>query len=353
MSVDGILRSEASSWTSGDGPASDVVLSSRIRLARNISGYPFPRRLGEKSAVELRDRVAKAVPGLEGRGRNRRFSLMNIDDLDPLDARVLIEKHLISPQLARRGRGAGAIISGDQSISVMINEEDHLRIQCLSAGLSLERCWDEAVGVEEALAAELPFAFDETVGYLTTCPTNVGTGLRASVMMHLPAMVMAGQADRILGALSRVGVAIRGLYGEGTRALGNIFQVSNQTTLGEPEEEIISNLTAVVRQIIERERSTRERLYSRQKHQLEDQIYRAYGTLTHARIMSSEEAIALLSRVRLGVDLNILPHVRPEAFNELLIATRPGFLQRLAGERLDARRRDMRRASLLRQRLTK
>lgn len=344
--------SERALWLSGPAPSSDIVLSTRVRLARNLRAYLFPPQMEPSDAQRVVEEVERAVPAL-ARADGAGYRLVHLDRLSPLDRQVLVEKHLISPQHARGAPGTAVVLREDEVVSIMVNEEDHVRIQCLLPGFQVERAWELADRIDDVLQESLEFAYDERLGFLTCCPTNVGTGLRASVMMHLPGLMLTGQAGRVFGGLGKVGVVVRGLYGEGTEAKGNIFQVSNQITLGPSERDIVDNLITIARQLMERERSVRERLYREQKEQLEDRVWRAYGLLTHARVMSSDEAIRLLSDVKLGIDLNILPHVRPEVFTELLVATRPAMLQKLAGETLDARQRDLRRAALIRQRLAR
>ncbi|HEY8449101.1 MAG TPA: protein arginine kinase [Bacillota bacterium] len=333
------------------GPSADIVLSSRVRLARNLRDFPFPPRLDAEGSREVVAAVAAALTALN-RSRERHFELYRLADISALDRQVLVEKHLISPLLAKNEGGA-VILSDDEAVSIMVNEEDHLRIQCLVPGLQLERAWEIADAVDNVLNEVLPFAFSERQGFLTTCPTNLGTGMRASVMMHLPGLVLSEQAGRVLDALAKVGVVVRGIYGEGTQAKGNLFQVSNQVTLGQTEQEIVENLQSVARQLIERERSAREMLYRQWRDHLEDRVCRAYGILMNARVITSEEALKLLSDMRLGIDQKILPHVSPQVFNDLIVATRSGFLQKLAGQELSPAERDRRRAALIRQRLQK
>lgn len=344
-----ILRSRGGQWVAGTGPAGDVVLSTRVRLARNLADVPFPGRMDQEAWEHVIDAVAEAVraPDMKALGE---LELYRLRDLTPLERRVLVEKHLISPQHARAGTGA-VVIRRDEAISIMVNEEDHLRIQCLSPGLELERSWRLADQVDDALEGTLNLAFCPRLGYLTACPTNTGTGMRASVMMHLPGLVMSRQAPQLFSALAKVGIVVRGLYGEGTEALGNIFQVSNQVTLGQTEEEIIGGLEGVSKQIIDRERMARKKLYAHLRDQLEDRIWRAYGILTTARSISSQEAMALLSDLRLGIDLQVLPQVEPQVFNELLLQISPAFLQLAEGRELSPQQRDAKRASLIRQRI--
>lgn len=337
-------------WMTGGGPGSDLVLSSRVRLARNLEDYPFPSLLTADSAVAILDLMESVTARLNGAGFGR-FTMTRMAELGPLDRRVLVEQHLISPQHARNTETGAVILNEDRSISIMVNEEDHLRIQCLLPGLQLHKAWEIATQVDDVIESVVRYAFDEERGYLTTCPTNLGTGIRASVMVHLPGLVLSQQAGRLLSQLGKVGVAVRGLYGEGTEALGNVFQVSNQVTLGPSEVELIDNLIGFTRQLLDQERSARERLYREDEDALKDRVMRAYGLLTNAWTMSSEEAIRLLSDVRLGIDLNILSHVRPEIFTELIVLTRPACLQKMAGRELDARERDLRRARLIRERI--
>src|SRR5690606_2870971 len=224
---------------------------------------------------------------------------------------VLVEKHLISPALANESRCGALILDRTESVSIMVNEEDHLRIQCLYSGFQVKEAWDKASRIDDLFEEAVDYAFDETRGYLTSCPTNVGTGIRASVMMHLPALVMTKQINRILQAVTQVGLAVRGLYGEGSEALGNLFQISNQITLGQSEEEIIDNLHNVARQILEHEKAARQRLLAESRIRLEDRICRSYGTLRHAVVMDSKEAAQRLSDVRLGIDLGLIREVPP------------------------------------------
>lgn len=339
-----------SKWMEGTGPASDVVISSRVRLARNLLGIPFPAAADEAASRKVADLVETAVGKLNGAGPQP-FTFFRLPDMPPRERQVLVEKHLISPEHAGEGPGRAVVIREDEAVSIMVNEEDHLRIQCLVPGLQLDEAWALANRIDDQLENELDYAFGERVGYLTACPTNAGTGMRASVMVHLPALVLTNQAGNVLSAVSKVGLLVRGLYGEGSESTGNIFQISNQITLGTTEEETIENLRSVVQQVIDSERQARDGLLREMREQLEDRVCRAWGTLTNARIMTSQEAMQLLSDVRLGVDLNIIGDIEPQALNELLVATRPGFLQQLAGKELSPFERDVRRAALVRGRL--
>ncbi|MEO3947949.1 protein arginine kinase [Gorillibacterium sp. CAU 1737] len=350
MAVGHFTDQALSDWMRQDGPDSDIVLSSRIRLARNMRGYPFPMLATNQQA---RDVLDKATEVLENEELNELgdFTLVPLADISDLEKKVLVEKHLISPNLANESRGGAVILSENESISIMVNEEDHLRIQCLTSGFQIREAWDMANRIDDILESQLNYAFDERRGYLTSCPTNVGTGLRASVMIHLPALVMMQQINRILSAVTQVGLVVRGIYGEGSDASGNLFQISNQITLGQSEEEILNNLYSVVQQIIEHERAARERLQEDTPHRLADRIQRSFGILSHAVILDSKEAMQRLSDVRLGIDLGLLSGIEKKTLNELLVATQPGFLQKQSGELLTPEYRDIRRAELIRERV--
>ncbi len=339
-----------SHWMRDDGPDSDVVLSSRVRLARNLRGAPFPIMASPaQSKAVMEQLLAVAENGrLNGLGP---LDIIRLSDLTALEKMVLVEKHLISPNLANESRNGALILSQHEDVSIMINEEDHLRIQCMRPGLQVQEAWNTASLIDDVFEEQIDYAFDEKHGYLTSCPTNVGTGIRASVMMHLPALVLTGQINRILSAVTQVGLTVRGLYGEGSEATGNLFQVSNQITLGQSEHEIIDNLFQVVRQIIEHERGARTKLMSESRVRIEDRIRRSYGILSHAAIMDSKEASQRLSDVRLGVHLGILSQVDVETLNELMVSTQPGFLQQTYGEALQPDQRDMTRAEMIRSRL--
>ncbi|MCS7463542.1 protein arginine kinase [Paenibacillus doosanensis] len=351
MTVNRFTEQALSDWMKGDGPDSDIVISSRIRIARNLQSYPFPMLATNQQSLEVLEKVSDVLQNEELHTISR-FSLISLADLNDLEKRVLVEKHLISPALASESRNGAVILSDNESVSIMVNEEDHLRIQCLCPGFQIKEAWDLASQIDDIFEVQLDYAFDEKRGYLTSCPTNVGTGIRASVMIHLPALVLTQQINRILSAITQVGLAVRGLYGEGSEALGNLFQISNQITLGQSEQEIIDNLYGVVRQIIEHERAAREKLQYETKAKLLDRISRSYGILSYAAIMDSKEAAQRLSDVRLGVDLGIIKNVPTQVMNELLVMTQPGFLQQYAGEKLTAEERDIRRAQLIREKFS-
>lgn len=339
-----------SDWMKGSSPEADVVISTRVRLARNLRSLPFPMLSTNAQSKEALDQIVKVLDSEELK-KVSRFDLFVLDQLDELQKRVLVEKHLISPNLAGESRNGAVLISDNESVSIMVNEEDHLRIQCLSPGFQIREAWNVANRIDDVFESQVDYAFDERRGFLTSCPTNVGTGIRASVMMHLPALVLTQQMNRILQAINQVGLAVRGIYGEGSEAIGNIFQVSNQITLGQSEEEIIDNLHSVAKQIIEHERAARQKLLAESKMRIADRVNRSYGILANAVIMDSKEAAQRLSDVRLGVDLGLLSTVSPHVLNELMVMTQPGFLQQYSGNKLSADDRDVRRAELIRDKM--
>lgn len=348
MSFGEMLRRTLSEWMKPDGPEADIALSSRIRLARNLPRIPFPRFAAKSQLEEVLNAVERVTAKSDVVGH---LDFIRLGNLSPLERAVLVEKHLISPQHAEDPEYKAVALRNDEIISVMVNEEDHLRIQVLQPGLSLDKAWELANKVDDFYESELDFAFSETRGYLTACPTNVGTGMRASAMLHLPALVMTDQMKRVIAASSQIGLAVRGFYGEGTEAIGNMFQISNQVTLGHSEGEIIRHLTAAARQIIEQERNARAALFHDVRLPLEDRIYRAYGLLSNARNLTSEEAMRLLSDVRLGVDLGLIKEIGIPLLNELLVAIRPASLQKLVGGSLTPEARDVQRAALIREKI--
>lgn len=334
-------------WYIDVGPESDVVLSCRIRLARNFSEYPYPHRSDTDTLRKVMNRVVEAV--MTGNSNmSQQFRFVDFTNLPAVDRQVLMEKHLVSKELAESKIACGAIISASENISIMINEEDHLRIQCLGAGLQLETLWGLADQLDNLLSESIPYAYDSKIGYLTACPTNIGTAIRASAMLHLPALVMTGYIKGLLESVTKLGVAVRGMYGENTEASGNIFQISNQVTLGRSESEIISGVRNLAEQIVTQERTLRRELLTQNGVRLEDRIHRSYGTLRSARILSSEEALKRLSDVRLGVNLGLLPGMDETRLNELMLDIQPGNIQQQAGRALRPDDRNTRRAELVR-----
>ncbi len=346
MALEELLKSPCE-WLKGDGPDNDIVMSSRIRLARNLNGYPFCTKLSKDEEKAIMEEVHDATNSSE---LTKKAYFLLSEDLTDLDKQFLLERHLISMDHAGKRTGA-TCLSKDETISIMILEEDHLRLQILNSGFSLQKCWDVINRVDTQLEERLSFAFHNTLGYLTACPTNVGTGLRASCMMHLPSLVMTKQINKVLQALVKLNIAARGLYGEGTEASGNFFQFSNQVTLGQNESEIIDSFERVIRQIIENEREARKTLTEKKQDRFFDQIWRSLGVLKSARLINSKEATSLLSMLRLGVDAGIIQGLERERLNELLIFCQPAHLQKLAQRNLSSSERDKERAQLIRKTL--
>ena len=348
--VDKYLKHPAE-WLHGHGPEGDVVVSSRIRLARNIAGYPFSERLKGGQSRELADRMAEVVrkvPFLKA------SDFFRFSELSELDRQFLLERHLISREHASEKGDQAALVTPDELVSIMVLEEDHLRLQSFQAGFNLGEAWKIVDKIDTALEEHVDFAFSPTLGYLTACPTNVGTGLRASCMLHLPGLVLTKQIQKVLQALSKLNLAVRGLYGEGTQATGNLFQFSNQMTLGQPEQEIIENLESVIHQVVEHEKTARQYIRSERKIRFDDQIWRALGTLKTARLIASQEAMSLLSLVMLGVDLGMVKGTLTlQDLHALFLLIQPAHLQKKSGKVLDSTERDSSRAALIREHLTK
>lgn len=350
MSLEKFLNQAVSSWMSSEGPDSDIILSSRIRLARNLRNYKFPTLFSNEEAGEIINNINQTIQVDAFRDYGP-MEFLEIDGLKDLQKRVLVEKHLISPRLAEQETHGAVFLSEKEDVSIMINEEDHIRIQCLYPGLQIMEALERADKIDDILEEHLDYAFDEQLGYLTTCPTNVGTGLRASVMVHLPALILTRQMNQIIPAINQLGLVVRGIYGEGSEALGNIFQISNQITLGKSEADIVGDLIGVVHQIVAQERAAREALVKTSNIQLEDKVFRSYGILANCRIIETKEAAECLSDVRLGIDTGYIKHLSRNILNELMILTQPGFLQQYAGGPLRPVERDIKRAALIRERL--
>lgn len=337
-------------WYIEKGPDSDVILSSRIRLARNFNDYPFPMQMNKEDETKIVDQVRNAVSGMDG-STSKEFVYVDAPGLQTVEKQSLVEKHLISPDLAENTKRGGAFISRDERISIMVNEEDHLRIQCFLPGMQMNQAWKLCSKIDDLLEKKITYAFSENYGYLACCPTNIGTGLRASVMVHLPALAMTGYVGRVLEACGKLGIAVRGIYGENSETSGNMLQISNQVTLGLTEDEIISSLSGVAVQIMEQERTLRNELYKQNTYKLEDRIFRSLGVFSNARILSTEESLKLLSDVRLGVDMGIVKDINIETLNEIMLFIQPASLQKYLGRQLDASERDIKRAELIRSKL--
>lgn len=335
-------------WYDGSGPEGDVVLSSRIRLARNLKEFPFPHKLSPAASRMVADRVEEALFGV-GTHLKREFASLEMDGMDEVDRLALVEKHLVSKEFVTGGAGRRALVNRDESISMMVNEEDHVRIQAMRAGLSLDETYRDALRLAMLLEENLEVGFHPQFGYSTACPTNTGTGLRASVMVHLPGLTMSGYVAALVEALRKIGFTVRGLYGENSEATGSIYQVSNQITLGVSEEETLADLKRLVAQGLEQERGIRRELYRLQPLTLEDRVHRAYGVLKHARRIASEEALQLLSDIRLGVSLGILRNIRTETLNRLTLGVGPATLQKTVGRTMSPDERDAARATAIRE----
>jgi len=311
-------------WMRGSGPHSDIVMTSRVRLARNLRNYPFPGWSQEKQRQDL---LQLARPFVEALPEMKDGYSEEYATLSKIKKQVLVERHLISREHAARSSGCAVVVDRRQSVSIMINEEDHFRMQGIRPGLSLRAAFEAIDRVDTELEEKLPYAFDSKLGYLTACPTNLGTGMRASVMVHLPGLVLTDQVSQVMKAVTKIGLAVRGLYGEGTEALGNLFQISNQKTLGEKESDIISEIETVVQGVLKSEEQARVRLREDHFTMLSDQVGRAYAILRHAHILNSKEALNLLSMLRLGADLDIVPQCDRSILDMLLLEIQPAHLQ--------------------------
>jgi protein arginine kinase len=344
------------SWLSGQGPEADIVFSSRIRLARNVCDTPFPM---QASPSQKKSFVAKVNKIYTKAKHLKDAEFYKSEDIDELDKQLLLERHLVSQEYIEPGEGKALIFTKDESISIMVNEEDHLRMQVLVSGFNLRSSWHKLSSIDDDLSKELSFSYLPDLGYLTACPTNVGTGLRASCMLHLPALILTKRINKILELLSRISFTTRGLFGEGTQALGDFFQISNQVGLGLSEDELIDNLIGVVNQVKAQEVDSRSILMRKHKLTLQDNVWRALGILKNARLINSKEALSHLSILSLGVDLGIIKDTdlakknnSRELLNELFIVLQPAHLQKIEGKPLTESQRDSIRAELLREKLS-
>lgn len=335
-------------WMRGSGPHSDVVMTSRVRLARNLRGYPFPGWSQEKQRVDM---LGMARPLVESLPEMKDGYSEDYGTLSKIKKQVLVERHIISREHAARSTGCAVVVDRKQSLSIMINEEDHFRMQGIRPGLNLRGAFDLVDKVDSELESQLPYAFDSRLGYLTACPTNLGTGMRASVMMHLPALVLTDQVSQVMKAVNKIGLAVRGLYGEGTEALGNLFQISNQHTLGEKESEIIQQIERVIESVVRSEQNARAKLREDHSTMLQDQVGRAYAILRHAHILNSKEALNLLSMLRLGADMDLIADCDRSIIDLLLLEIQPAHLQLRAMRELSPEERDEMRAEITRRRL--
>lgn len=342
------LLKHPADWMTGRGADSSVVLTSRIRLARNITGMPFPGWARKKERVRAMDFL---LPEVQALPVMKDAFAHQLSDLSSVQKQVLVERHLISREQAARSQGSAAVIDRNQSLSVMVNEEDHLRLQSIRSGLHLKEAYEHIVKVDELLEQSLPYAFDQELGYLTACPTNLGTGLRASAMLHMPGLVLSDNIGQIIQAAGKLGLAVRGIFGEGTESLGHLFQISNQSTLGQSEVDIIERLERFIRSVHDAERNARLKLIEDDPQMVADKISRAYGLLRYAYVIDSKEALTHLSLIRLGCDMNCFPEETMQLCDGLLMDIEPAHLQHHAGRKLSPEERDAIRAEIIRSRL--
>lgn len=330
-------------WYTKAAKESDVVLSSRVRLARNIKGIPFP----ERASVDEQQKVIDICKNAAENG-GAEFTFIDVNAMEDYEKQAIAEQHIISPLMMDDKVKRGLLLNADSSESVLINEEDHLRIQCMAAGMDIESCFKRANRIDDIIEQTADYAFDARLGYLTCCPTNLGTGMRASVMMHLPALTMSGSINSVIDSLGQLGMTVRGIFGEGSKATGNIYQISNQMTLGESEENILERFSQIIAEVIEKERNLRKRIYEADKYRIEDKLMRSFGVLTNAVIMTSGEAMTRLSDVRLGVELGIIKNIDLQKINTVMYEILPGNIVKNYNVK-DTTERDLKRAEIIRE----
>ena len=336
-------------WMDGSGPLSDIVISSRVRLARNFSGFPFVSKADKTKRQEIIDFASEQ---LKMPFYSEKMTFKTLDSMQPLERSILAERYIITEKLANDCEGTAVVVTPNESLSVMINEEDHLRIQAFSSGLDISSAWQEVISIEDKFQEKVSYAFSEQYGYLTACPTNVGTGIRISAMLHLPALHITKQIEKVLNAARDMHLAVRGQHGEGSEPAGDLFQVSNQTTLGKTEEQIIEEITTLaIEPIVEYERRAREKLLKESPVLVDDKVYRAMGILNNARLITSQEAMFFLSQLRMGVSMGKID-IPLRVINEITLLVQPAHLQFLCGNNLEASHRDQFRADLIRQKLS-
>jgi protein arginine kinase len=337
-------------WLEASGPHADIVLSTRVRLARNLQAYSFAGRMKEEERREILERVRSAA---RETATLRDGFAVELASMPRLSRQILLERHLISRDMAgnrgeRARTGTGLLLAGGEALGAMVNEEDHLRLHCLQSGLRLQHAFQLLDRLDDELGTHLPYAYHPEFGYLTSCPTNVGTGLRASILIHLPGLVLTKEIAKVLQGISQVGLTFRGLYGEGSEVVGNFFQISNQTTLGKSEEDLIEHLQKIVGQVIQYEQQARTVLMRDAPTVIEDKIWRAYGLLRFGRSFSFDEVMNLLSGLRLGVSMNLLPGLRVYTLNKIMIYTQAAHLEQAAGRTLADAEGDLHRAAYVR-----
>jgi len=342
------MAKRTAAWLSGKGEESQVVLSTRVRLARNVAGCRYPTTADSETRqriISYFDSVVTRAPLLT------KAQYYKASDIEELDRNFLIERHLISPVFLNGDMYKALLIGSEERVSVMVNEEDHLRIQSLAAGLDPHGALDLAMKYETEIGRHLEYDYDKDFGYLTACPTNAGTGMRASVLIHLPGLVLTREIDKVISHITRSGTMVRGFYGEGSDVLGNLFQVSNQNTLGVSEIDILNHIARVAREVIDEEAAARARLTDEAADMIEDKIWRAYGILKHARVLTSDEVMNLLSAVRLGHAMKIIDILDIALINEILLLSQPAHLQKYFGSEMEPNKRDFVRAQMVREKL--
>ncbi len=342
------LTAQCGEWLRGSGPESDIVISSRIRLARNLADFPFIRRCTEHDRSAIEKTVQEKLPRCE---KLAGLIFMDVAEMELVDRQFLVERQLISRELAESSGARAVAIDGREQYSLMVNEEDHLRIQVMKSGLDLVNAWAQINEIDDLIESHVSYAFHDRLGYLTACPTNVGTGMRVSVMLHLPALVITRQIDKVFRSLQKISLAVRGLYGEGSQAMGDFYQISNQITLGRSETELIKQVGDIVPVLIDYERRARNYLVRESQKDLHDHVSRAYGILCNAQTISSEETMHFLSRVRMGVNLGLIRDVEIPTINQLFIHTQPAHLQKVRGVELGTADRNIERALYLQRHL--
>ena len=336
-------------WYTEYGKDGDVVLSSRVRLARNIKGIPFPRRTNEAQQEKVLS-LCKAAVLKNSSALKETVKYIDLSAMEDYEKQAIAERHLISPQMMDNNLKRGLLLSDDNKLSILLNEEDHIRIQVMEAGFDLDACFTQANRIDDLMEETLDYAFDEQIGYLTCCPTNAGTGMRASVMVHLPALTMSGTINQVIDSLNQLGVTVRGIFGEGSKATGHIYQISNQLTLGAAEEDILDKFKQIVTEVIDKEREMRRHLYAADQYRLEDRLMRSYGILRHAVILTSGEAMKCLSDVRLGVELGLITDVKPETLNAITYDILPANIMK-EYNLSDPADRDLKRAEIVKERM--
>lgn len=348
MKLDDLIN-QTCEWLKGTGPSSNLVISSRIRLARNLKQIPFSHWANKQQKEQV---LKEAKEAMNTSNYTKGALFLEMADLNNLDKQFLIERHLVSKEHALRANHKAIVIGDKEILGIMINEEDHLRIQVMQSGFNLDEAWQIMKRIDQDFEKKLQFAYSSNWGYLTACPTNTGTGLRASVMLHLPALVMTKQINKVVQAITKLNLTARGFYGEGTEASGNFFQISNQVTLGHSEEDILDNIERIIKQVIGHEQNARRVLFDQDSARIKDRIWRSYATLKNAHIITSKEATDLFSSVRLGLDLGIFKEeLNVQMVNKIFILMQPAHLQKIEGKALSPQERDIKRAELIRKEL--